>query len=233
MARSRSLSFEILEELLGLAESEIGHLGNVAIGNRDREGDRIEPAAAAGLTGDLRHVLLVVLPSRLTLGRLVTTVEERDGTFEGGLPLSLATEAVGVLDGDLVLTGAVEDLLLDVFGQVLPCGVHREAEHLAETGQQPVVVAHSVRRPHRDHALTERQARVCDHQLGIDLIPGADTGADRARPVWAVEREVAWLQVLEGKTAFRTGEVLRERQSRPVDDLDVSGAIGEGERRLQ
>ena len=59
---------EILEELLGLAESEIGNLCNVPIGDGDGKGDGIEPSPAACLTWDLGHVFLVVLPSRLTLG---------------------------------------------------------------------------------------------------------------------------------------------------------------------
>ena len=53
-------------------------------------------------------------------------------------------------------TGAVEDLLLDSWAVF--DGVSIEKPNTSPAVEQPVVVAHPVRRPHREHALTERQA---------------------------------------------------------------------------
>ena len=104
---------------------------------------------------------------------------------------------------------------------------------MAQTAEQPVVVAHAVRGPHRDGPLLQGELGIADHQLGVDLVPGADPGALRAGAVGAVEREVAWLEVFEAEPALGAGQVLGEGERGTALDLDVGDPLGQGKRGLQ
>ena len=72
----------------------VGDLVDVDAADRDGERDRVEPAAAAGVAGDLPHELLVALPCGLGVRVGITTLDPRDDTLEGGLVATEAPEAV-------------------------------------------------------------------------------------------------------------------------------------------
>ena len=71
-----------------------------------------------------------------------------------------------------------------------------------------LVEALAAERPRHERALLDRQARVGDEQVGVDLELRAEPRAPRARAVRRVEREDPRLQLREADTVLGAGEVL-------------------------
>ena len=231
--RSRSDSSRPCQDSRSLAERQGGYLVDVLIVDRDGQGSGIEAGPAAGVAGNLSHVLLVVLPGRVGGGVLVAAAEERYRPLEGGHVLAFASKPVDVRDLDLLVAHPVHEDLLVFRGQILERNPRREAHVFGYSFQDPLVVAAAGSRPRQDGAVVDGQFVVGDDQVGVDLVAGPDTRAFGARPVRAVEREVARLQLLEGEAAVAAGEVLAEGEGRSVDDLDDRYPFGQVEGGLQ
>ena len=95
-----------------------------------------------------------------------------------------------------------------------------------------LVEALAAERPRHQRALLEREARVGDEQVGVDLELRAEAGAPRARAVRGVEREDARLELGEPDAVLGTGEVLAEEVVSAVDLVDGHQPAGERRRRL-
>ena len=81
----------------------------------------------------------------------------------------------------------------------------------AERDEQAGEVLHRLgAAPGRDGAFGERQRRVGDQQLLVDLELGAQTGAGRAGTERRVEGERPRLELVEGQVVVQAGEVLGE-----------------------
>jgi hypothetical protein len=221
---------EPVQELVGLPQRQRRHLVDAPAADGDRQGDRVEPAPAAGVAGHLPHVLLIPLPGPVRLGPLVAAGQERHHPLIGGRVLPFPPEPVGVADPDLLGPGPVQQRLTGWFGQRRPGGGEVEPELGGQPLQHPLVVLHPVApRPGRDRPVGDRPVGVGHHQLGIDLIPGPDPRAFPTRPVGAVEAEVAGLQLVEGQPAHRAGQVLGEGEGGPFDHIDIHHPVGQVE----
>ena len=93
--------------------------------------------------------------------------------------------------------------------------------------------------PGRDGTLVDRQVRVGDDQLGVDLEGGAQAVASLASSVGGVEGEVARRRLAEAGSALRAGEVLAEGEQFVValalggHELHLGHPVGQLESSLQ
>src|SRR5690606_24656690 len=136
--------------------------------------DRLEAGAGAGRAGDLAHEALHALAARVGLRLAMPALDVGAYPLEAGVVGPLAPVAVAVAHVHLGRV-AVEDGALRLRRQLAPRGVEVEPELLPQRAEQPdEVVAHVRAGPHRDRTLAEGGIGVGDHQLGVDLHPGAD-----------------------------------------------------------
>jgi hypothetical protein len=176
-----------------------GLLAVLGVLQGDGEDLGLEPGALARGARHLAHVALVLLPHVLRLGGRQPAVQERHHALVVGVVRALAAVAVVVAHVHLVV-GAVQHDLLDLGRQPPPRGVHPEADAVGQRLQQPGEVIRGLPvGPGRDGALAQRQLVVGHHELGVDLLAGAQARARLARAVRGVERERAGLQVVHAQ----------------------------------
>ena len=101
--------------------------------------------------------------------------DRRRNAFPFDEPVGLASIDRYIVDADLLAWRAVEELLLHLLGDILPgcIGVDPIVEQ-HRTHDLRIVIA-QLERCHS--AFVERQARIRDDQVGVDLFPAADTQA--------------------------------------------------------
>ncbi len=75
-------------------------------------------------------------------------------------------------------------------------------------------------RPRHERALADREARVGDDQVGVDLELGAEPGAAGTGAVRRVEGEDPRLELRERDAVLGAGELLAEEEALAVDDVD-------------
>ena len=143
----------------------------------------------------LAHVGVELLRDRRGLGFLALALDVLDGALEARRIGALAPPAVTELDGDLVVL-AVQDRVLDLLGQGLPRGTHRESQLLGE-GFEELRVVLEIRVPGDDRAIGEGELLIGDDQLGVDLEAEAEARAIGAGTVGGVEGEGARLDLVE------------------------------------
>ena len=111
--------------------------------------------------------------------------------------------------------------------QVLPRLVPVDLPLVGDRLGHLLVVARAARRPRQDRAVVQRQRRVRDDQLGVDLHLRAEPGAARAGAVRRVEREHPRLQLRHRGAAVEAHEALRVGDDLVgLDVLDVDDALG-------
>jgi len=91
----------------------------------------------------------------------------------------------------------VQDALLNSGGQLGEGRFEREVERLGQGGQQLIVSASlnpAGLAPRSDRALSERQALIADHQIGVEVLYLAHARAGRAGALRIVEGEIARLE---------------------------------------
>ena len=95
-----------------------------------------------------------------------------------------------------------------LLGQLLPGGVEVHAVLLGDRLGHLGVVVGGARGPRRDRPFADRQRRVGDHQLGVDLHHRAEAGAAVAGPVGRVEGEHPRLELDQRRSVLGAGEAL-------------------------
>ncbi len=95
-----------------------------------------------------------------------------------------------------------------------------------------VEVRRPAERPRHERAVGDRERRIGDEQVGVDLLLVAEPGAARAGAVRRVEREDPRLELGQPDAVERAREPLREGQRLAVDHVDHDEPVGERERRL-
>jgi len=83
--------------------------------------------------------------------------------------------------------------------------------------------------PRSDRPFSQREIRLWNNEISINLVLRADARAVLTGTVWTVEGEVPGLELLERKVADRTREGLGERKRGPIDDIDDRRAVTETE----
>ena len=224
-----------VDEGAGVADRQIGELGDVEPVDRDGERLGLEAGALAGSARDLAHELLELVALGVGFGLLVTTLDVGDHALVGGVVGALPSVAVLVADVDLLVGAVQQDLALRL-GQPLERGVEIDVVRLAHGVEHAVPVLERGAGPGRERSLVDRQVLVGDDELGVDLEPRAEPVARGTGPVRRVEREVAGREFVEGDAVVGARELLAEGLEllAAVVGLDRDGgdALGELERGL-
>ena len=181
-----------------------------------RPGLRAQPRALAVRARPQRHVLLDLLAREVGVGLPVAALEVGHDPLELGRVGAPAAEAVAIGDLNALAVGAVEEELAGLRRQVLPRRVEVDVVALGDRLRELVVVVGRAHRPRGDRPLADRQRRVGDDQLGVDLHLRAQPRAARAGAVRGVEGEDPRLELDEAGAVHRTGELLREGEDLPV-----------------
>ena len=221
------------DELLGLRELELvqefertgdGHLRelvNVLVADRDGEHLGLQAGAVADRAWPEGHVLLDAFALRGGVGLAVAPLEARDDALEGEHVGAAAVHPVAIADVHALALGAVEEQILFLLGQVLPGLVERDLVALGDRLDDRLVEARIAHGPRHERALGDRQARIGNEQVRVDLLLRAQTGAARTRAVGGVEGEDPRLQLRERDAVVGTRELLAEEQRAAlVDEVD-------------
>ena len=180
-----------------------------------------------------RHVLLDLLARPVGVGLLVAALEVGDDPLERGHVRAPPPHPVAVGDVDAVAVGAVEEEVLLLLGELVPRLVEVDLVALGDRLGDLLVVARRPARPRQDRALGERQRRVRDDEVGVDLHLRAQAGAARAGAVRGVEGEHPRLELGHRDAAVQAGEALGEGQDLALrQDLDLEDALGQRDRGL-
>ena len=210
MICSRVVEVEAAQPVGRVADRQRGDLGDRAAVHRDGEDLGLEPGALARRARDLAHVALVLLARVVALGLGVAALDPRDDALVVGVVRAVAAVPVAVADVHL-LAGAVQHRLLRPRAAAAPTACRRSKPTCSADALQQAqeVLAGLPGRPRRDRALGEAELRVGDDELGVDLLPGAEAGADRAGAERRVERERARLELVDGqRVVVRAGQPL-------------------------
>ena len=176
----------------------------------DLHRERLGPQARALAlrAGPQRHVLLDLLARPVRVRLAVAPLEVADDPLEGRHVRPPAPVAVAVGDVDLLAVGAVQEAVAQLVGQVLPGGVHVHLPLVRDRLRHLLVVVRGARGPGQDRAVVERQRRVRDDQLGVDLHLRPEAGAARAGAVRRVEGEHPRLELRHRRAAVQAHEAI-------------------------
>ena len=160
------------EEPLRLPDRQVADLGDGPPADGDGEDDGLQPRAVALRARHLAQVARPAFPRRVGLRVGVAALQERQHPLEAGGVAPLAAVAVAVAHLDRV-GAAVQHQPPRALRQPAPRLRRREALLLRQRRQQAAeVLLRLPAVPRRDRAVVQRQLRVRDHQLRVDLLAG-------------------------------------------------------------
>ena len=148
-----------------------------------------EAGALAGRAGHDVHVFFQLFAGRIRFGLAPAPLQIVQNPLE---LLLVGMAAVAVLlppELDLLPLGTVQDHVADRLGQLLERGADVERVGLGQRIQDQVEPAGEPLFPRRDGPFTQGELLVGDHQLGVEVHPGAEAGTIRAGAMRVVERE--------------------------------------------
>ena len=209
---SVSRQLEPVEELDRPGDRHLRELVDVPLADRDGEHLGLEPRAPALRARAEAHVLLDPLALLRRVGLAVAALEVLDDPLEGEHVRALAAHPVAVPDVDPLAAGAVQEEVLLLVRQLLPRPVEVDLPLVGDRLDDRLVEARAAHRPRDERALADRERRVGDEQVGIDLLLRAEAGAARAGAVRRVEREHARLELGQRDAVLGAREALGERQ---------------------
>ena len=224
---------EAVEEAQRRRDRELSELVDVALADRDREHLGLEPRALADRAGPERHVLLDPLALARAVGVAVAALERVDDPLERDRVGAPAAHPVAVLDVDPVAAGAVEEVALLLLVELRPGPVGRDLVAVGDRLDHRLVEARVADRPRHERALVDREARVGNEQVGVDLLLRAEPGAARAGAVRRVEREDPRLELGQRDAVLGAGEPLGVRAAlAALEQVDHDEPLGERDRGL-
>ena len=195
-----------LEKGEGFGDAHQRELVDVAPADRDGEARGLEPRAVAHGARTLGHVLFDLLADEIGFGLGVAALEVGEDAVELRLVVPPATLVVAVAHLDAI-GRALEEQVALLLGQVLPGRVGIDVVAL-DHGLEGVVHPAGRKAERQQGSLADRQRMVGHHQIGVDLLRGAEAVAGRTGAVRVVEREDAGLDLGHGDSAVQAGELL-------------------------
>ena len=202
------------------------------VADRDREHLGLEPRPVALRARAEAHVLLDAVALLRRVGLAVASLQVVREPLERHRVLALATHPVAVGHEDALAARSLEEAVLLLGGQLAPRHVDRDLVALGDGLDHGVVEALAPDRPRDERPFLDREGRVRDEQVGVDLELGAEPRATRARSVRRVEGEDPRLELGERDAVLGAREVLGERHRLAVHDVDDDEALRERRRRL-
>ena len=220
---SVSRQLEPVEEVERARDRHLRQLVDRPAADRDREHLGLEARALAGRARPEAHVLLDPLALLARVGLPVAPLEARDdaprrracttacapsGCGTGRRPCRRPCRAgTGPAAPRSARSTACRGVDLVAVGDRLD---HRLVERRA---------AH---RPRHERALVDRERRVGDEQVGVDLLLRAEPGAARAGAVRRVEGEDARLELRQADAVLGAGEALRVERRLAVSTTSIA-----------
>uniref|UniRef100_A0A0N4Z8C9 LigA n=1 Tax=Parastrongyloides trichosuri TaxID=131310 RepID=A0A0N4Z8C9_PARTI len=195
------------ESAAGLRDRQVGDVGDVLAADLDRQSLRLQALAAADLARRFGLIAAQFLAHPGAVGLAPAPLKVRQHALERFRDLVFA--GVVVIDElDLVAARAAQDDGLRLLRQIAPRLVHREAVVQGQRLQRLRIERRGTPRPRRHRAFVQGLVAVRDHQVGVEgqLDPQAVTG--RAGAEGVVEREQPRLDLADGETRDRAGELL-------------------------
>jgi hypothetical protein len=162
----------------------------------------------------------------------VSALEARHDPFEGEHVRPPPAEAVPVLDVDALPVRPVQEQVLVLLGQVLPGRVEIDLVAIRDRLDDRLVVAGAADRPRDERTLPDRESRIGDEQVGVDLLLGPEPGTARAGAVRGVEGEDPRLQLRQRDAVIGTSESLAKRHFVAFDEVDRHESFRERDGRL-
>ena len=212
ISSSVSRQLQRVEELDRPRDGHLRELVDVPLADGDREHLGLEPRAAAFRAGPEAHVLLDPLPLLRRVRLAVAPLEVLDDPLEGEHVRAPPSHPVAVPDVDALAVRAVQEEILLLGGELLPRLVEVDLPLVGDPLDDRLVEARAARRPGDERALGDRERRIGDEQVGVDLLLRTEARAARAGAVRRVEREDARLELRQADAVLGAGELLGERQ---------------------
>ncbi len=232
------------DELLGLRQLELvdepertcnRHLREPVdreIADRHGEHLRLEPRAVALGARSEAHVLLDAVTRVRRVRLAVAPLQVVEETLERHRVLALPAHPVAVRDEDLLCPRPVQEPILLLGRELAPRHVERDLVALRDRLDHRVVEALAPDRPRDERTLLDRERRIGNEEIGVDLELRAEPGAAGTCSVRRVEREHARLELGQRDAVIGAREVLGEGELVSVDDVDDHEPLGERRRRL-
>ena len=134
---------------------------------------------------------------------------------------------------DLLPLGTAQDHILNFGREVFERGADVEFVGLGQGVQGKVVPAGEPLFPGDDRPFTDGELRIGDDQIGIEVHPGAETGAVGTGAVGVVEGEHPRGHLRVGDGAVDAGKGFGEEGGLAVDDLHLGDPLGMVQRRFK
>ena len=202
------LSLQILEEGERILHGHGHHLDDRLARHRDGARYGVEPCAVARGAGTVALVRLELLAPLVALRLLHHALERGHHALEG-----FVVRAPGE---DEVVVEAVQELVAEGCGQLLPRGVQLHLVLLRDP-REDLVIVHDRHVPGAApgmDAFAEGERLVGDHEILVEVEDGAEPAAGWTRPERRVEGEVARFQLVEGDAAVGAGVLFGENHGR-------------------
>ncbi len=173
-----------VEEVGRLADGQVDDVPERSTGNGHRQRRRPQPAAVARSARQRRHVLLELRPYRVGLRVLIAPIHVRQDPLPAVLVVSFEPSRARLVgESDLHGAGAVHDGLAHLLGQFPPRRIGLELVGLRQPGHHRPSQMPRRLTPRQNHALENGDARIGDHEVRVDLLPGPQAPAILARSV--------------------------------------------------
>ncbi len=192
--------------------------------DRHRQDLGAEALPAAGGARPRHHVSLELGLDVVRLGLPVAALEVGDDPLERR-DIRVLAALVAVANDNLLILGRVEQAVDRLPGQV----ADRHADVPAVRLEDRLDDLHSPRRvgrhprPGHHASLDDADRTIRDDEIGVDFQLGPETRALGTRPVRRIEREVAWLEVVDREPVVGARVALRIALFREVHRLAVAG----------
>ena len=175
------------------------------------------------------HVLLDPLALLRRVRLAVAALEVLDDALEREHVRAPPAHPVAVADVDPLAVGAVQEEILLLRGQLLPRLVEVDLPLVGDRLDHRLVEARAARRPRDERALADRERRVGDEQVGVDLLLRAEARAARAGAVRRVEREDPRLELGQRRRRARGRRTSRRTSAarRPATSITTSPSASE------
>ena len=223
---------QIFDKLLCLRDGHSAVFVNILAANRNGQHFFFQTLSAAVRAGDFAHILLIFRFHRLASRVLVAAFEIRNNALKG---LHDRPFQVRVFHGDFFTFVSVKQQPDGFLRQIAHRHVQREAipfrKGADHTGGTAVRVAD---RPadRFDGAIFDRELRLGNNQIRIDLLLHTKSRTGRTGAVGIVEGKSARRHFFDGNAAVRTGIALRKKDRLAVHDIRHHQSAGEFCRHL-
>ena len=202
---------EALRPFRRVADRQVAQLEYAPPSDRDGQALGLQPGAAALAAGHFPHIALDLLPHVVRLGFGMAALQVAHHALISRVVGTGAAVTVFVVQVDLGRARPIQDDLLVLLFELAPRDRRRDAEGLGHPLEQPPEILVARPRPTGPRHRRRSKGRGRGPPARGRPRNGSQAVTTRARPIWRIEREIAWRQLVVRGAAHRAGQVLRER----------------------